>query len=44
MGPKKCFHLGSALCSKKIVDGPINMALSKLKKEEAMNTPMNQLI
>jgi hypothetical protein len=36
--------LGSAPCSKKIVDGPMNMALSKFKKEEVMNTPMNQLI
>jgi hypothetical protein len=44
MGPKKCVHWGVLHVPKKIVDWPMNTTLSKNKKKEVMNKPMNQLI
>ncbi len=32
--PKRCFHWGGDQCSKFFVDGPMNMALSKTKKQK----------
>jgi hypothetical protein len=32
-GPNMCFHWGHAQCSKKIADGPINMAHFLKKKK-----------
>jgi hypothetical protein len=39
-GSKEVLPLGSAQCSKKIADKPMNVALSK-KKEKDMSAPMN---
>jgi len=43
LGSKEVFLLGSAQCFFKIANGPMNMALSKMKIK-IINAPMNQLI
>ncbi len=40
MGPKEVLLLGSDQCSKKLDDGPINMALQK-QKTKVVSMPMN---
>ncbi len=40
-GPKRCFYSGSAQCSKKIDDGPMNVAPSKKKSCEGTHELIN---
>jgi hypothetical protein len=41
VGCQEVLPLGSCQCSKKIGDGPMNMTLLTIKKEEVMSAPMN---
>jgi hypothetical protein len=40
-GSKEVLPLGSAQCSQKVADGPMNVAFSKKERKKDMSAPMN---